>query len=127
MNHPDPNLSLHAASPEPPLSDHELAEEMARESPDGRPAEPVLRKKGMYAMMIAFLLVVVAASAGIALLFTRDAALAGAVAAFVLLGGILTSPALISGVLRAKERDLAEKAHRTHTGPDDQRVHPTPR
>ncbi len=96
------------------LTDHELADKIAHTSPDGRPAEPVLRKRGMYWMLTGVALLVIAGGT-LTWIFTGDTPLAIAVTGFVLLGGILSSPALISAILRAREREEAE--HEVDTTP----------
>lgn len=93
--------------PSEKMGDEELARAMERTSPDGRPGSPVLHSRGLYGLLWGAALLCVVGSA-IVWALTGDRALAIAVLGFALLGGILASPAMISAVMRARERKEAE-------------------
>lgn len=92
-----------------PLSDRAMSEEMARTSPEGRPADPNLRGKQIHWMLAAIPIVVLIAAVTI-WLAGGSGTLAITIAG---LGALmfLVSPTVWSALARANERDRADTKH----------------
>jgi multisubunit Na+/H+ antiporter MnhG subunit len=113
-----------------PLSDNQMAEKLAVESPEGRPADKGLHKRGIY---LALAVVAVVLMASVALVFLLGGNPQFAIMAAVLaLMAAVWSPVVWSALMRAEERGRADKQHdsevkgtssteasRTHAVPGD--------
>lgn len=96
------------------LSDEQLAREMELTSPDGRPGGPVLHKRGLYGLLWGASLLCVLGGA-LVWAFTGDVTMAIAVFAVAFLGGILSSPVVMSVISRARERGEADREEKSRS------------
>jgi hypothetical protein len=110
-------IGLHDTATPPKYKEVEtelLREEIQRDSPEGRPADPKVGPGRMGWMIGIFVVVVILSAAAIGVIFDPVAGVA--IGALMLLMCCM-HPAIWGGVLRARERGLA-KRHLTGETPD---------
>jgi hypothetical protein len=92
-----------------PLSDEQMAEKLAVESPEGRPADKGLHRRGIY-LALAVVAVVLIASGALVFLVGGNPQFAIMAAVLALMAAVW-SPVVWSALMRAEERGRADKEH----------------
>lgn len=106
---PDVAAQTPGAKIEYPLSDEQMAEKLARESPEGRPADKGLHRRGVY-VALAVVVVVLVGSAALVFLIGGNPQFA-IMAAVVALMAAVWSPVVWASLMRAEERGRADREH----------------